>query len=110
MPEASADLIVCRTCNGDPRASATCPTCHGAGVGLASPDGYLVWLAPVDDFTISFRQLRLKLNASIHLSLAILGVAGFAAFVFGVLRSGSSLSQMLGLEFWASGHWYVTAL
>ncbi len=105
----SQDLLICGACHGDPRASLTCSTCHGAQVGMASPDGYLVWSAPLDDFSFQFRHLRQSLNTAIHVVLAALTVLCFAGFVFGIVRL-DPLDQILTSAFWFGGHWEVTLL
>ncbi|MSR84973.1 ATP-dependent Clp protease ATP-binding subunit [Candidatus Uhrbacteria bacterium] len=107
-------ITVCPHCQGDSRLSASCHTCHGAGAGLSSPDGYLVWGALVDDFSFGFRRLRLKLTSSFHvaLALAIFGCIGF--FIFHVLRAGNGLfnftelNQMLFAQ--SAGAWFWLGL
>ncbi len=101
--------IVCRVCNGDPRASAKCSACHGAGIGLQTEFGYLVWLPTLDAFTFRFRQFRLKANAIIHLTIGLLIVACLTAATFGFLRMDDP-TAWLAPSFWISGHWYVALL
>lgn len=104
-----SNLIACRTCQGDPRASAACQTCHGAQVELPSPDGHLVWTAPIDDFAFAFRRLRIKINAFIHVGLAALVVFCLAAFFYGVVMS-QSYAQIYTVDFWQARHWFASFL
>lgn len=99
--------VVCATCGGDPRASATCKMCGGAGIGVASPDGFLVWAEPVDDFSIAFRKLATRVTALFHLALFIVGVLTLVAFIYGV-ATRESIRDVTMVQFWTSGHWFVT--
>lgn len=100
------EAIACRVCGGDPRASVACAHCRGAGIGMDSPDGYLIWGEPVDDFTFAFRSFRFRMNAAVHLLIAVLVAAAFGAFAFHVLRQ-SHPEELLRPSYWISGHWSV---
>ncbi len=105
----SLTAIVCSACNGDPRRSATCAACRGAGVGVPSPDGFLVWSEPVDDFFISLRKVRRVVNASFHFALFAFTMFALAAFVWHV-SSLNDVSVFFTRAFWFSGHWTITLL
>lgn len=79
--------IVCSACGGDPVRSVTCKVCGGAGIGVASPDGFLVWSERVDDVTIAIRKARRIVHAVLHLALLLLclGLIGYPIATF-VLR------------------------
>ncbi len=66
--------IVCASCGGDPRLSATCKACGGAGIGVPSPEGFLVWTEPVDDFSIAFRALKKNVAVAFHLALLVVAL------------------------------------
>ncbi|MFA5936146.1 MAG: ATP-dependent Clp protease ATP-binding subunit [Patescibacteria group bacterium] len=101
--------IVCSACGGDPQRSLTCKICGGAGIGVASPDGFLVWSQRVDAFTIAFRKLTVKVNAVVHVSLMIACLAGLGFFLFHLLQL-EDLSSLSSLTFWTSGHPALTWL
>jgi ATP-dependent Clp protease ATP-binding subunit ClpC len=105
----SPTAIICSACGGDPVKSASCKVCGGAGIGVASPDGFLVWSEHVDDFTIAIRKARHKVNAVVHLALMgfCVGTVGF--FVFHLLRL-EDFSSLSTLAFWTSGHPAITWL
>ena len=99
--------IVCSACNGDPRLSHTCTACHGAGVGVPSPDGFLVWSEQVDDFSIAFRKARRYVHTIFHFTLFACTILSLAAFGWHV-SSLEDLSALLSSAFWFSGHWTLT--
>ncbi|MEN9558025.1 MAG: hypothetical protein RL141_394 [Candidatus Parcubacteria bacterium] len=82
----SATVTVCRTCQGDPRAARTCTECRGAGIGLPSPDGLVVWNHPVDDFSLIFRRWARRITVLIHLGLMLFAVGSIGWFVWGVAQ------------------------
>ncbi|MDP3794194.1 MAG: hypothetical protein Q8R07_05625, partial [Candidatus Uhrbacteria bacterium] len=98
------EFTLCPACQGDPRTSINCSACRGAGVGVSSPDGYLVWTAATDHFSFGFRKLRLKANAILHLFLAILVVACFGLFFFGVARANAFL-VLATRDYWSAHTW-----
>jgi len=100
-----ADLSfrACAVCGGDPRASARCSACKGAGITLASPDGPLVWAPVIEDGFFGFRSFRTKANAIIHLFLAVcvfilLATAGY------LYAFDTRVPSLLTAHFWVSGH------
>jgi ATP-dependent Clp protease ATP-binding subunit ClpC len=101
--------IVCPNCQGDPRASAQCATCHGAQVALPSPDGQLVWAEPIDDFAFAFRHLRARVTVFFHLVLVALLIICVSSFIVGALRQ-DDLTRLVTPEFWQEGRWFVTTL
>ncbi|MDO8617857.1 MAG: ATP-dependent Clp protease ATP-binding subunit [Candidatus Uhrbacteria bacterium] len=98
------EFTLCPACQGDPRTSINCSACRGAGVGVSSPDGYLVWTAAADHFSFGFRKLRLKVNAILHLFLAIIVVACFGLFFFGVARANAFL-VLATRDYWSAHTW-----
>ncbi len=105
----TSDAIVCATCEGDTRRSASCSACHGAGVGVPSHDGFLVWSEPVDAFTIALRKAARTINLFFHLSLSAFVVG---TIVFCVWRVGTTedLSELATAAYWTSGQTPVTWL
>lgn len=105
----ASSAIVCTACDGDPRRSATCKVCGGAGVGVPSIDGFLVWSEPVDEFQSSLRKFRRRLNTGLHLSILALSLATLILFVWQVVAL-NDVELLLSRDFWSAGHWYVTLL
>ena len=103
VPEA----VVCSACGGDPRASASCHMCHGAGVGIPTGEGFLVWNTLVDEYTIAIRKLRIKINAILHLGLMVVIIVCLAVF-FWYAIGFYGIDAMRTAEFWTVGHWFVT--
>lgn len=101
--------IVCSACNGDPRTSRSCKQCGGAGIGIPSEQGFLVWAAEVSDFTSAIRKLRIKINAVIHLATMTAIVLCLIVFFANVIPN-YSIEDVKTLVFWTSGHWFVTIL
>jgi ATP-dependent Clp protease ATP-binding subunit ClpC len=101
--------IICATCGGDPRRSLNCKSCGGAGIGVASHEGFLVWDEPVDELTSVLRKIRKHVNVGLHLTLLMASFLTLVAFGFG-LNSLEAISDVFTLEFWSAGHWYVTLL
>jgi ATP-dependent Clp protease ATP-binding subunit ClpC len=101
--------IVCSACGGDPRRSATCKACGGAGVGVPSHDGFLVWSEPVDDFTIALRKVRRTIHTGIHIALFAFSLLALVLFAWQV-ASLDDLRSVFTRTFWISGHWYVSLL
>lgn len=100
---ADLDFRACPVCGGDPRASARCSACKGAGITLASPDGPLVWAPVIDDGFFTFRTFRSKANAVIHLLLA--SVAFLVVAAAGYFYAFDSFApSFLTARFWVSGH------
>ena len=99
--------VPCRLCEGDARASIGCRECHGAGVSLESPDGFLVWSTPLDRFAFRFRRTRARVNTFFHAILALSVLACFGAAILGYVQSELILS-FSSLAFWTTGHWFVT--
>ncbi|MBU1448485.1 hypothetical protein KKF45_01455, partial [Patescibacteria group bacterium] len=99
--------IVCAQCGADPRLTASCKACGGAGIGVASPDGFLVWSDPVDDFTIALRAIKKNATVIFHLAIMIgLGVA-VAAILWSLTRL-DDVSVIREASFWVSGRWDVS--
>lgn len=101
--------IVCSACNGDPRSSRNCKQCGGAGIGVQSEQGFLVWAAEVSDFTSAIRKLRIKINAIVHLAIMTLIVLCLIVFFANVIPN-FTVEDIKTLAFWTSGHWFVTIL
>lgn len=101
--------IVCTACGGDPRISATCKVCGGAGIGIPSQDGFLAWSNVVDDFTILFRSVRRRVTTAMHVGLFAVTVICIAIFVWQVTLLNDI--RVIGtIEFYLTGHWFVTML
>ncbi len=109
MPDAPIHptAIVCASCGGDPRRSATCAQCGGAGVGVPSVDGFLVWSEPVDDFSIVFRRIRRRVTAAFHIAILAFIIAGVGAIIWRITTL-ADLTTLLARDFWISGSWDVT--
>ncbi len=107
-PILQAEAVICATCGGDPRRALHCKACGGAGIGIPSADGFLVWTESIDQTAGRLRKLRIQLNALIHMSLigAIVGMLG--SFAWQVSKIDQPLSALQSWEFWSVGHWYVT--
>src|SRR3989338_5050349 len=100
-------IILCSTCQGDPRASLTCKACGGSGLGLPSADGLLTWGAVVDDFPPPFKKIKLRINVFFHLTLIVLSLLTLAAFVWRLMRL-DNLADVSTLRFWSAGYPEVT--
>ncbi|MCC7357323.1 ATP-dependent Clp protease ATP-binding subunit [Candidatus Uhrbacteria bacterium] len=103
-----AEAVICATCGGDPRRSAHCKACGGAGIGIPSPDGFLVWTESIDNVAGSIRKFRIRLNAILHISLIVIIVGVMGTFVWNVLKMDQPSVIFESWEFWSIGHWYVT--
>ncbi len=99
--------IVCSACNGDPRASRHCKQCGGAGIGIPSDEGFLVWATTVDDFTAAIRKLRIKVNAVVHMLVMAAIVLCLIAFFWQVIPN-FTIEDVKTLVFWTAGYWFVT--
>lgn len=107
MPNLHREAIVCSVCGGDPRASLTCKHCGGAGVGVPSSSGFLVWDETLDDFSIAFRKFRRKAITFLHLGLMVVSILTLVVFAWQTSRL-ESVSILWTSEFWLGGHWFVT--
>lgn len=96
------DVIVCNACKGDAHASLTCPKCKGAGMGMSSPDGVLVWQTPVDGFTLRFRTVQRAVTVGLHLLLLVLSAATIGLLVWRVVHL-DLFDQVFTGSFWLSG-------
>ncbi|HEU0050957.1 MAG TPA: hypothetical protein VFQ60_02780, partial [Patescibacteria group bacterium] len=106
----ATNIIVCPICRGDARASVRCTHCRGSQVGLMdSEQGYLVWSESLDAFAFSFRRLRIRINAILHIFIACLVAGSVALFVIEVMRLANP-GQLMQWEFWVAGYWYVDLL
>ncbi|MFH1704354.1 MAG: AAA family ATPase, partial [Patescibacteria group bacterium] len=94
--------IVCAACGGDPRTSVDCKMCGGAGIGVASPDGFLVWSEPVDSFSIALRKLKIKSLRIFHIFLLFVILSAVALQVWKVFNL-EDVSTAATLDFWSSG-------
>ncbi|MBM3205069.1 ATP-dependent Clp protease ATP-binding subunit [Candidatus Uhrbacteria bacterium] len=101
------EFVVCRVCNGDPRASLHCASCHGSQVSAYSLDGYIVWEPPLNTFAFVFRRLRLMVTTVLHAALAVIVAGCIALFILGIVRS-DNLTTLFSSAFWLAGHWYVS--
>ncbi len=99
--------VICSECNGDPRVSISCKACGGAGIGVKSPEGFLVWDEPIDDVATGLRKARRHVNAIIHISLMLCSAATLLAFAWHV-NALDAIQQVLSADFWSSGHWSIT--
>ncbi len=104
----SAIATICRTCQGDARASLACRTCRGAGVSLSSPDGVLMWRAPVDGFVFAFRHIRRQFNRALHFLVALGILACFGFFLSGLFFQETPWN-FLSWEGWGAGSWEVAS-
>lgn len=103
------EAIVCKECGGDPRLSLKCKMCGGAGVGIPSSEGFLVWEQHIDEFSIALRKIRRQANAIFHVVILGLMLAALVLFGWQVVVL-NDISVVWTLEFWTVGHWYVTVL
>ncbi|MDD2731380.1 MAG: AAA family ATPase, partial [Candidatus Portnoybacteria bacterium] len=103
VPEA----IVCSVCNGDPRTSRNCKQCGGAGIGIPSEEGFLVWSTEVTEFTSAVRKLRIKVNAILHIAIMAVIVLCLIVFFANVIPN-FTIEEVKTLAFWTAGHWFVT--
>ncbi|MDQ7814913.1 MAG: ATP-dependent Clp protease ATP-binding subunit [Patescibacteria group bacterium] len=101
------EAIVCKGCGGEPRLSAQCKLCGGAGIGVAGTDGFLVWEERVDEFMIALRKARRQINAFFHLGLLAVVLVFLVLFAWQANRL-EDLGELQTLAFWVSGYWYVT--
>lgn len=101
--------VVCSACGGDPRQSTHCKVCGGAGVGIPSVDGFLVWLSSVDDFSIALRKIKRHVNTVLHLLLLAFSLLTLGLYIWQVSLL-PQITDALIPEFWMSGHWFVTLL
>ncbi|MDO8584254.1 MAG: ATP-dependent Clp protease ATP-binding subunit [bacterium] len=108
-PNVEPELIVCRVCNGDPRASLSCRECRGRQVTLKDEDGYAVWGEHLDGFVFQFRRTRSIINAVVNLAIGLLAFVGVFAFGFTLVRL-MNFSAPLSASFWTAGYWYVNLL
>ncbi len=107
-PDAHVSPVMCPRCGGDPRASVGCRECQGAGLSLPSQDGQLVWLAPIDDFSLAFRKTKHRIHVLLHAGLGGVVVVLFSLFVYGLVRLDDA-DALLSATFWTSGYWFVQA-
>lgn len=98
----NCDVTLCSACQGDPRASVGCRKCHGAGMGISSPIGLMVWDAAIDDFAFIFRAAKRTLTASLHLILFIASLTTLGLFIFYLTRL-ESLDILFEASFWLAG-------
>lgn len=94
--------IVCAACGGDPRTSVDCKMCGGAGIGVASPDGFLVWSEPVDNFSIALRKLKIKSLRIFHIFLLVVALSAVALQVWKIFNL-EDISAAATLDFWGAG-------
>ncbi len=111
MPESESpqvpEAIVCNACGADPRASASCRVCKGAGIGIPTDEGFLVWNVIIDEITIALRKLRIQVNAIFHLSILSLIVIFLGLFLAFTIRD-FTYADVQTLVFWTSGYWFTT--
>ncbi len=98
--------IVCNVCGGDPRTSRNCPNCKGAGVGIASNEGFLVWGRRIDDFSIKVRKFRVQVNSIFHYAILLLTVLCLGVFLWNAIGH-YGYQDVSTLAFWTSGLWFV---
>src|SRR3990167_1349394 len=101
-------VTLCRACQGDVVASKDCRTCGGAGMGLPSSDGILVWMAAVDDFSLAFRKTKRMFIVGLHLLLITCSVFTLIGIVWMMMQL-PMVTDSLAWSFWTSGHPFVTA-
>ncbi|MDD2785557.1 MAG: ATP-dependent Clp protease ATP-binding subunit [Patescibacteria group bacterium] len=99
--------VVCSKCNGDPRGSRSCNQCKGAGIGIQSEEGFLVWATEINEVSSALRKLRIKVNAIVHLALMTVIVLCLIAFFASVIPN-YTIEDVQTWLFWTSGHWFVT--
>jgi ATP-dependent Clp protease ATP-binding subunit ClpC len=90
MTPLPSEAIVCSACSGDPRRSASCSACGGAGIGVPSPYGFLVWDVSVEPAAFAFRTFRRRANAVVNLGFGIAAAAlvGLAALAWVPVLAG----------------------
>jgi len=103
------EAIICSACGGDPRQSAHCEMCGGAGIGIPSPEGFLVWNETVDDFSIALRKIKTKATGLFHFFILVLVLLSLVLFAWQV-NALEDASVIRTADFWFVGHWYVTQL
>lgn len=102
------EAVICAECGGDPRRATQCKACGGAGIGIPSPDGFLVWPEAIDPIAASLRRLRLKVNAGVHMALIVAILAMLGMFIWEVLHLDDPIAVLRTWDFWFIGRWYVT--
>jgi len=103
------EAIICSACGGDPRQSAHCEMCGGAGIGIPSAEGFLVWNETVDDFSIALRKIKTKATGLFHFFILVLVLLSLVLFAWQV-NALEDASVIRTADFWFVGHWYVTQL
>lgn len=81
--------------------------CGGAGVGVASPDGFLVWSEPINEFTIKFRKFRRIATQALHVALFAVFLFSFLPLAWRVITLGSA-RELTAASFWIGGDSAVT--
>lgn len=102
------DIRPCPTCEGNPRASLTCKSCHGSAVSASYGADTLLWNVPLDDFAFIFRRVRIQMNAFLHLALGLMVFGSFVGAVYGFISSHADPVDLLNLGMWVSGSWYMS--
>ena len=80
-------IVVCDRCSGDDRHSLDCEKCQGAGIGISSKYGFLVWNTLIDDFTISFKKISRKVNLGFNLIVVLLLLTNLLIFFWLVVEN-----------------------
>ncbi len=97
--------MVCDACQGQSPALMTCTTCHGHGVWLASRDEVLFWGVPLDGFSFTFRRLRIRLRALVHMMLVVLVLVGVVGAAWLFLSAGGDVASLTYLATFMNGSW-----
>ena len=97
--------IVCSACGGDPRRSVDCKECGGAGIGVPSPEGFLVWTERVDHLSIETRKIRRTVRNIFHFLIFTAIILVLAWIGKSVFYDLSDPSQALSISFWLTQTW-----
>lgn len=101
VPEFTQTL--CTGCQGLSPAIATCTVCHGRGVWLASRDEVLFWGVPLDGFSFTFRRLKIRLHAIVHLVIALMILAGGIGAAWSFLQADGDPAHLLDIGTFLNG-------
>ncbi len=101
--------ILCSVCEGDPQRSVSCKTCGGAGIGIPSNDGFLVWTEPITFFSIRLRKIRHIFHILFHVFLFTVAILSIATFFWQITKMGDA-TILADMHLYTAGYWYVSLL
>ena len=99
-------IVVCGSCEASDRHSLDCKQCQGAGIGITSKYGFLVWNTVVDDFTIKFRAISKKVNLLFNLIVGLLLILHLSLFIWFAIEN-NVLTELVKVSFWFSSADYL---